>query len=380
MPIISSPNDFHAIARRRLPRFLFDYLEGAAGGERTAANNIADLGRVDLAQRVLRGAPDPQLGARLFGQDFALPLILAPVGMAGMYRRRGETQAVRAAMAKGAGFCLSTVSLCALEEVVAAGGQAPWVQLYMIRDRGFMRDFLDRATAAGCSTLLFTVDMAVPGLRYRDAHSGLNGRRAKLRQVAQAITHPRWAWDVGLRGRPHRLGNLASVPGTERMDDYIGWLGANFDPGISWRDLDWVRERWSGDLVLKGILDVDDARSAADLGASGIVVSNHGGRQQEGASSTVRALPRIAEAVGDRLTILADGGVRGGIDVARMLGLGAKGVLIGRAWVYALAAAGEAGVAQLIDLIARELRVTMLLAGVSRLEELPGTVRAPADW
>jgi L-lactate dehydrogenase (cytochrome) len=376
--IISSPLDFREVARRRLPRFLFDYADGGANSEVTLRRNVEDLAKVTLRQRVLQGGGEVDLRTTLFGQACALPVALGPVGIAGMYRRRGETQAARAAKAAGIPFCLSTVSLCSLAEVAeAAGNSHLWFQLYVIRDRAFMRDLLDTAKATGAQALVFTVDMPVPGARYRDAHSGMSGPRAPLRRVLQALTHPRWAWDVGLCGRPHRLGNLAAALGDANgLNDYMGWLGANFDPTILWKDLEWIRERWKGPLIIKGILDPEDARAAADLGADGIVVSNHGGRQLDGVLSTARALPPIVEAVGDRLTVLADSGVRSGLDVIRMLALGAQGVLLGRAWVYALAARGEAGVAQLLEIIAREMRVAMTLTGTRNIAEVSGDVLA----
>jgi L-lactate dehydrogenase (cytochrome) len=299
-------------------------------------------------------------------------VMLGPVGIAGMYRRRGETQAARAASKVGIPFCLSTVSLCSLAEVVqAAGSGSVWFQLYVIRDRAFMRDLLATAESAGVQALVFTVDMPVPGARYRDAHSGMSGPRAPLRRILQTLGKPAWAWDVGLHGRPHRLGNLEPVLGkASGLNDYMGWLGSNFDPSIVWKDLDWIRSSWKGPLIIKGILDPEDARAAADIGADGIVVSNHGGRQLDGVLSSARALPAIADAVGDRLTVLADSGIRSGLDVVRMLALGARGVLLGRAWLFALAARGEAGVAQLLELISREMRVAMTLTGAHSIADI----------
>lgn len=289
-----------------------------------------------------------------------------------MFRRRGETQAAKAARTAGIPFCLSTVSLCSLDEVArAAGSSNLWFQLYVMRDRAFMRDLLATAREVGVNTLVFTVDMPVPGARYRDAHSGMSGPRASLRRVLQALGKPGWAWDVGLRGRPHQLGNLKPVLGTASgLRDYMGWLGSNFDPTILWKDLDWIRAEWAGPLIIKGILDPEDALAAADLGADGLVVSNHGGRQLDGALSSVRALPAIVDAVGDQLTVLADSGIRSGLDVVRLRALGAKGVLLGRIWLYALAAQGEAGVTQLLDLISQEMRVAMTLTGARRIDDL----------
>jgi L-lactate dehydrogenase (cytochrome) len=373
--IISSTLDFREAARRRLPRFLFDYADGGANAEHTLQRNVTDLADIALRQRVLQGCGDIDLRATLFGTQRSLPIMLGPVGIAGMFHRRGELQAARAAKAADIPFCLSTVSICSLSEVAQATGSAHlWFQLYVIRDRGFMRDLLATAKALGVQALVFTVDMPVPGARYRDAHSGMSGPRAPLRRLLQALTHPAWAWDVGLRGRPHRLGNLEPVLGrASGLNDYMGWLGANFDPAILWKDLDWIRAGWDGTLIIKGILDPEAARAAADIGADGIVVSNHGGRQLDGVLSSTRALPAIAAAVGDRLTVLADSGVRSGLDVVRLLALGARGVLLGRAWLYALAAGGEGGIVKLLDLMSREMRVAMTLTGVRRVADISTT-------
>jgi L-lactate dehydrogenase (cytochrome) len=370
--IISSTGDFREAARRRIPRFLFEYADGGAYDESTLRQNVTDLAEVMLRQRVLQGGGEIDLRTTLFGQELALPVVLGPVGIAGMFRRRGETQAAKAAKTAGVPFCLSTVSLCPLTEVAkAAGNHHLWFQLYVIRDRAFMRDLLETAKAAGVKTLVFTVDMPVPGARYRDAHSGMSGPRAPLRRLLQAVGKPGWAWDVGLHGRPHHLGNLEPVLGkASGLNDYMGWLRANFDPTIFWKDLDWIRAAWGGPLIIKGILDPEDACAAAGIGADGIVVSNHGGRQLDGVLSSTRALPAIVRAVGDRLTVLADSGVRSGLDVIRMLALGAQGVLLGRAWVFALAARGESGVAYLLELIASEMRVAMTLTGTHRIADI----------
>ena len=375
MVTIASTTDFRAAARARLPRFLFDYADGGSYAERTLHRNVADLSDIALRQRVLRDVATIDLSTTLFGRKMPLPVALAPIGIAGMYRRRGETLAARAANARGLPFTLSTVGLCGMEEVRRASDGPLWFQLYVLKDRGFMLDLLAKAKEQGAEALVFTVDMPVPGARYRDAHSGMSGPYAALRRVIQAMFRPKWAWDVGLRGRPHRLGNLAPVLGNASgMNDYMGWLGANFDPSIQWRDLEWIRDSWDGPLIVKGILEPDDARSAAALGAQGIVVSNHGGRQLDGVLSSARALPAIADAVGDRLTILADSGVRSGLDVVRMLALGAHGVLLGRAWLYALAACGEAGVTQLLDLIEKEMRVAMTLTGVNAVSKIDQSI------
>ena len=362
-------NDYRELARRRLPRFLFDYIDGGSYAEVTLRRNIADLEAIALRQRVLRDVSTIDLSVELFGQRLALPVVLAPVGLAGLNARRGEVQAARAAEAAGVPFCLSTVSACPIAEVAARVRQPFWFQLYMIRDRGFMRDLLAQAEATGCPTLVFTVDMPVPGSRYRDYRSGLAGAPGfvgTIRRYAQAMLRPYWAFDVGLLGRPHTLGNVAPVLGPNSgIEDFFAWMRNNFDPTVTWKDLEWVRARWSRPLVLKGILDPADAVEAARLGVDGIVVSNHGGRQLDGVPSAARALPAIADAVGERLTVLADGGIRSGLDVVRMLALGARGVMLGRAWAYALAARGGTGVAHVLELIAAEMRVAMALTGTT---------------
>ncbi|WP_313005033.1 FMN-dependent L-lactate dehydrogenase LldD [Brevundimonas sp.] len=370
----ASITDYRELARRRLPRFLFEYIDGGSYAETTLGRNTSDLRDVALRQRVLRDVSDIDLSTTLFGQKQSLPVALAPVGLAGMNARRGEVQAARAAAAFGVPFTLSTVGACSIGEV-AAGSPTPfWFQLYMIRDRAFMADLLDLAEAAKCPALIFTVDMPVPGSRYRDYHSGLAGASGfvgDMRRAMQAVAHPAWAWDVGVRGGPHSLGNVAPVlKGKTGIDDFFAWMRDNFDPTVTWDDLAWVRERWKGPLIIKGVLDADDARRVADLGADGLVVSNHGGRQLDGVLSSTRALPPIADAVEGRLTVLADGGVRSGLDVARMLALGADGVLIGRAWAYALAARGEAGVSHVLNLMAAEMKVAMALTGVTRVDQL----------
>ena len=375
--IIAATTDYREAARRRLPRFLFDYIDGGAFSETTLRRNVTDLADVALKQRVLRDMGGLSLETELFGERWAMPVGLAPIGLAGMTRRRGEVQAARAACTANVPYTLSTVSVCAMKEVTEGCGRAPWFQLYVLKDRGFMKDALERAWALGSRVLVFTVDMPLPGARYRDPHSGMSGPNAPARRMVQAMFKPAWALDVGLGGRPHDLGNISAYRGqTTGLADYIGWLGANFDPTIGWRDLEWIRESWKGSMIIKGVLDPDDARDAVRFGADGIVVSNHGGRQLDGALSSARALPAIAQAVGGDLTVLADGGVRTGLDVVRMLALGARGVLLGRTYVYALAAQGEAGVARLLDQIAAEMRVTMTLTGAADAGAITGDLLA----
>ena len=371
---IASISDYREAARLRLPRFLFEYIDGGSYDEVTLRRNSTDLQAITLRQRVMRDVSGLDLSTELFGVRQPLPLMLAPIGLAGMMARRGEVQAAKAARKAGIPFTLSTVSACSLSEVIRGVGAPVWFQLYMIRDRAFMSDLLAQARAAACPVLVFTVDMPVPGSRYRDVRSGLagaSGMLGDLRRVGQAMLRPGWAWDVGVNGRPHHLGNIAPVlKGKTGLEDFFAWMRNNFDPAIKWSDLAWVRSQWPGPIIIKGILDPEDAREAVRNGADGLIVSNHGGRQLDGALSTARALPAIADAVGSDTVLLADGGVRSGLDVVRLMALGAQGVLLGRAWICALAARGEAGVSHVIDLITAEMRVAMALTGARNVSEI----------
>lgn len=369
--IISSTNDYREAARRRLPPFLFQYIDGGAYAEYTLKRNVEDLSSIALRQRVLKDMTQLDLSTEIFGEQLSLPVALSPVGLTGMYARRGEVQAAMAADKKGIPFTMSTVSVCPIEEVTPKINRPMWFQLYVLRDRKFMQNVLERAKAAGCSTLVFTVDMPVPGARYRDAHSGMSGPNAAMRRYLQACIHPHWAMDVGLLGRPHDLGNVSKYLGKAiGLEDYIGWLGNNFDPSISWKDLEWIRDFWDGAMVIKGILDPQDAKDAVRFGADGIVVSNHGGRQLDGVMSTATALPKIADAVKGDIKILVDSGIRNGLDVVRMLALGADLCMLGRAFIYALAADGEAGVTNLLNLIDKEMRVAMTLTSANRIQDI----------
>jgi len=358
--------DYRALAKARLPHFLFEYLDGGSYDEVTLRRNVADLQSIALRQRVLRDVSSIDLSAELFGKRWAMPVGLGPVGLAGFYARRGEVQAARAAAAAGVPFTLSTVGGCSLEEVARSG--APFsFQLYFVRDRGFVRDMIARARHAGCGALLLTVDLAVPGSRYRDARVAGAG----LGRMRQLLARPGWLWDVAVNGRPMSLGNLESVIGKRApLSDFQAWIHANFDPSVSWKDVEWVRSQWDGPLVIKGILDPEDGREAVANGIDGVVVSNHGGRQLDGALSTARALPRVADAIAGRVPILVDGGVRSGLDVVRMLALGANFVLLGRAWAFALAASGGAGVSRALKLIEAEMRVAMALTGCTSVAEI----------
>ncbi|WP_040976150.1 FMN-dependent L-lactate dehydrogenase LldD [Necropsobacter massiliensis] len=369
--IISSANDYREAARRRVPPFMFHYADGGSYAEQTLKRNVTDLENIALRQRVLKDMSQLNTEIELFGEKLSMPAVLAPVGALGMYARRGEVQAAKGAANRNIPFTLSTVSICPIEEVAPAINRPMWFQLYVLKDRGFMRNALERAKAAGCSTLVFTVDMPTPGARYRDMHSGMSGPYKEIRRVIQGATHPFWAWDVGIKGKPHTLGNVSQYMGKQiGLDDYIGWLTENFDPSISWKDLEWIREFWDGPMIIKGILDPKDAKDAVLFGADGIVVSNHGGRQLDGVLSSARALPPIAEAVKGEIKILADSGVRNGLDIVRMIALGADACMLGRSYVYALGAAGQAGVENMLDIFQKEMRVAMTLTSNQNISDI----------
>lgn len=365
--------DYRKRARARLPKFLFDYLDGGATDEQTLRANETDWHKIKLRQRVLVDVDQIDTATTIVGESCAMPLVLAPLGLAGMMARRGEVLAARSAEAAGIPFTLSTVGICPLEEVQAAVNRATWFQLYMIRDRNRIKTLLDKAWTAGCRTLVFTVDLPQPGMRHRDIRNGISspGARAKMLKMIHLLSRPRWLWDVAIRGGPLNFGNLSDVmPGTGNLDVIKAWIDAQFDPTVTWEDMAWLRQHWQGQLLLKGILDTDDARQAVDIGADGIVISNHGGRQLDGVASGARKLPEIVAAVGSETEILVDGGVRSGVDIFRALALGAQGVMIGRPWAWALAGAGETGLNHLLASLQQELRLAMTLTGVTRINDI----------
>lgn len=362
--MLATFEDFRRAARRRLPKVLFDYVDGGSYAERTLAANVADFAKVELRQRVLRDVSKLETGVDLFGTRYSMPVALAPLGMAGLYARRGEVQAARAAQKASVPMCLSTLSICGLEEMSKVA--PPWFQLYVLKDRGYMRELIARAKALGSPVLVFTVDLPVPGARYRDQRSGLfgGGAAAGLRLAWDGATHPGWLWDVWLMGQPNSFANVEKAVGKgASFTDFWVWVRKNFDPTITWDDLARIKEAWGGPIVIKGILDAEDAKRACEAGADGIVVSNHGGRQLDSAPSSIRALPAIAEAVGDRTTVLMDGGVRSGLDVLKALSLGAKACLIGRPWAFALGARGRRGVSSMLAILREELKTAMALTG-----------------
>jgi L-lactate dehydrogenase (cytochrome) len=363
----ATATDYRELARRRLPRQLFDYVDGGAYDEVTMRANVADLAEVRLRQIVMRDVSVRDPAVEVLGQRLALPIVLAPVGLAGMLARRAEVQAARAAEAAGVPFVESTVSICPIEEVARAMRTPPWFQLYVMRDRAYAEDLMARARAVGSPVLLLTIDLAVVGARHRDTRNavvGEPGAWAKLRRGLDLVTHPRWIADTAVRGRPLTFGNLEkAIPEARSPAAFRDWVDAQFDPSVTWEDIAWVREHWPGRLVVKGVLDPEDARRAADAGVDGVVVSNHGGRQLDAVPSTVRALPAVLDEVGDEVEVLVDGGVRTGLDVVKMVALGARAVLVGRPWAWAVAARGQAGVRHMLDVMRADIDTALGLTG-----------------
>jgi len=370
----ASTSDYRLLAERRLPRILFDYIDGGAYQETTLGANVDDFNAIGVRQRVMRDVSRIDAKLRLLGEDWSMPVALAPIGMAGMMARRAEVQAVKAAERAGVPFCLSTFSICPLEEVAKAAARPFWFQLYMMKDRGHVRALLQRAKAVGCKTLVFTVDLAVVGARYRDIRNGMGGGvgpLGKIRAGLDYVAHPAWALDVGINGKPLVFGNLAEyAAGASTMAAFKEWVGAQLDASVTWSDIEWLRGQWDGNLIIKGVLDADDAGAAADVGADAVIVSNHGGRQLDGAASSITATPRIVDAVGERVDVLMDGGVRSGQDVVKALACGAKAVLIGRPWIWALAARGQAGLRALLQTFKEEMNVTMALTGAPVIADI----------
>lgn len=365
--------DLREAARRRLPRLLFDYIDGGSYAEVTLERNLHDMEALALRQRIMRNIADLTMEVELFGQTMSMPLGLGPVGFAGMYACRGEVQAARAAYRAGIPLCLSTLSICGLEEVVRDAGNPVWFQLYMLRDRGFCGALLERAMAADSPVLVLTVDLPIAGARYRDMRSGMSGPagwRGTAMRLWQGLSHPSWLWDVQIRGGPHGFGNIPpEVIGTKGLGAFSHWIQTNFDPTVTWKDLEWVRARWNRPILVKGLLDPRDARDAVAAGADGIVVSNHGGRQLDGVPSSIAALPAMLDEVGGRIPVLVDGGIRSGLDVLRALAVGADACLMGKAWAYALAAGGEDTVTEMLETVRSELAVAMSLTGCTDLRQ-----------
>jgi L-lactate dehydrogenase (cytochrome) len=370
----ASASDYRELARRRLPRQLFDYVDGGAYEETTMRANASDLEEVLLRQVVMRDVSVREAAVDVLGQRLAFPLVLAPVGLAGMLAPRAEVQAARAAEAAGVPFVESTVSICNVEEVARATSTPPWFQLYVMRDRGYAQDLMERARAVGSPVLVLTVDLAVVGARHRDTRNAAIGEPsswAKMRRGLDLVSHPGWIRSVALGGRPLTFGNLEkAVPNARTPEAFKGWVDAQFDPSVTWDDVAWVREQWPGRLVVKGVLDPEDARRAVEVGVDGVIVSNHGGRQLDAVPSTARALPDVVDAVGDQVEVLVDGGVRTGLDVVKLVAMGARAVLVGRPWAWAVAARGEAGVRHMLEVMKSDIDTALGLTGQTSITDL----------
>ena len=380
MTTITCIEDLRTLARRKVPRAFYDYVDTGSYNEETYRANRADLEAIKLRQRILVDVSERSLATTLVGQKSAAPFALAPIGLAGMQHGDGEILAAQAASEAGIPYTLSTMSICWIEDVAEATRKPFWFQLYVIRDRGFSKELLERAQAAKCNVLVLTVDLQVLGQRHRDLKNGMTvPPEFRLSNAIDIAMKPAWAWSI-LKGKRRTFGNLAGhVKGMDNVNELSKWVASQFDPALSWKDVEWIKKLWPGKLVLKGILDVEDAKTAAKLGADALVVSNHGGRQLDGAPSSIAALPAIADAVGADLEVLFDGGIRTGADIMRALALGARGCLIGRAYVYGLGAGGKAGVAKAIDILKNELSVTMALCGVNKISEIGRQVIAGGE-
>ena len=375
----ASWQDYRREAERIVPRGLFDYLDGGAYAERTLRANVADFEALKLKQRVMFDVSDVDPRTEFLGHDMTIPAALAPIGMGGMFARRSELQVKRAADRFGIPMCLSTVAICSLEEVAQVSDVPFWFQLYMLKDRSAVQSMLSRAKAVGVRTLVFTVDLAVVGARYRDVRNGLSGGTnlwGRLRgTLFSYLSHPRWAFDVGVKGAPHTFGNLTEyVASATTPDDFKAWIDKNLDPTVTWKDIEWLREIWDGDLIIKGVLSPEDAVAAVDAGADAVIVSNHGGRQLDSVSSSIAMLPRVVDAVSGRAKVMVDSGIRSGQDILKARAMGADATLIGRPWVYAVAARGEQGVSSLLNTMHSEMRVSMALTGVCRSSDIDSRI------
>jgi L-lactate dehydrogenase (cytochrome) len=364
--IIANVEDYRRQCKARLPRFLYDYISGGSYQENTLRANMADLQATLLRQRVLVDESHLNLSIDLWDQKLSLPVVLGPVGMAGMYSSRGEVKAAKAANATGIPFTLSTMGVCDVHEVTQKTGVAPWFQLYMLKDRSFVKSVIERSISAGSKVLVFTVDLATPGRRYSEVHDGMESDPTLLGMlgfVAQGATHPRWSFDIVTKGWPLTFGTIAEA--MPKGVPYGKFVHDNFDASTTWKDIEWIRSIFPGKMILKGILDPEDAKRAVQTNIDGILVSNHGGRQLDSVTSTIKALPKVVDAVQGKVPVFMDSGIRSGLDVLKALALGAKACFVGRAWAYALGAAGEAGVRNMLEILREELEVAMVLTGCS---------------
>jgi L-lactate dehydrogenase (cytochrome) len=377
MKTMTCIEDLRQAARRKVPRAFFEYADSGSYAEETLKANRTDLERLKLRQRVLVDVAARSTRTTILGEPASMPLALAPIGLCGMQHGNGEILACRAAQAAGIPFTLSTMSICSIEDVAAAVDKPFWFQLYVMKDRGFIRALIERAAAAKCSALVLTVDLQVIGQRHRDIKNGMTvPPEIRLSNVIDIATKPAWALSV-MRGKRKTFGNIAGhYPGMSSVTVLSKWIAEQFDATLSWKDVEWIKSLWPGKLILKGILDVEDARIAAKTGAAALVVSNHGGRQLDGASSSIAMLPKIADAVGSDIEVMFDGGIRSGQDLARALALGARSCMSGRAYIYGLGAGGQAGVTRAIEILRNELDITMALMGANSVGEIDRRVIA----
>ena len=380
MKTVTCIEDLRALARRKVPRAFFEYADSGSYSEETLRANRADLEHIKLRQRVMVDVSERSLTTTIVGQKVTAPFALAPIGLCGLQRGDGEILSAQAANDAGIPFTLSTMSICSIEQVAEATGRPFWFQLYVIRDRGFSKDILARAANAGCNALVLTVDLQVLGQRHRDIKNGMTvPPEIRLNNVIDIASKPTWAFSI-LRGKSKTFGNLAGhVKGMEGVTSLAQWTNSQFDPALNWKDVEWIKKSWPGKLIIKGLLDVEDAKTAVKLGADAIVVSNHGGRQLDGAPSSISALPAVAQAVGSDTEVLFDGGIRTGADMMRALASGARACLIGRAYIYGLGAGGRAGVSKAIDILKNEFSVTMALTGTKRVTDIGPHVLVGGD-
>jgi len=380
MKVITCVEDLRRVAQRRVPRMFYDYADSGSWTESTYRANEADFGDFNFRQRVAVNMHPRSVATKMIGEDVSMPVALAPTGMTGMQHADGEILAARAAEKFGVPFTLSTMSICSIEDVAANTTKPFWFQLYVLRDREFVGRLIERAKQAKCSALMLTLDLQILGQRHKDLINGLSAPpKPTLANMLNLLTKPYWCWNMLHTGRREFRNIVGHVKGIEDMTSLSEWTSRQFDPTLSWADVEWVKKKWGGKLILKGILDAEDARIAADSGADALIVSNHGGRQLDGAPSSIRALPAIADAVGSRIEVWMDGGVRTGQDVLKAVALGARGTLIGRAFLYGLGAYGEAGVTTALELIRNELDLSMAFCGRTRIQDVDRSILLPAS-
>ena len=382
MTVITNIEDLRVLAQKRVPRMFYDYADSGSWTEGTYRANESDFQKIKLRQRVAINMDNRSTRTQMIGQDVAMPVALAPVGLTGMQHADGEIKAANAAKKFGVPFTLSTMSICSIEDVAAGTGGHPfWFQVYVIRDRGFIERLIERARAANCSALVLTLDLQIIGQRHKDLKNGLSAPpKPTLTNLINLAT--KWRWGMGMLGTPRRsFGNIIGhVDGVTDTSNLSAWTSQQFDPTLNWNDVEWIKKRWGGKLILKGIQDVEDARLAVESGADALIVSNHGGRQLDGAESSIRALPPIVDAVGSKIEVHMDGGIRSGQDVLKARALGAKGVYIGRAFVYGLGAMGEAGVTKALEIIHKEMDVTMALCGRTDINTIDKSILLPGSY